>query len=103
VKYARPSDYAHGAVAAAGGPGLLWAMEKMHPSGVGKGGFAQAARLAGFIGAAGGFLYFYQRSIRTYLDSARIPPPSTESLDVDSDGPRHWNQRFGPGILANVT
>ena len=74
MKYARPSDYAHGAVAAAGGPGLLWAMEKMHPSGVGKGGFAQAARLAGFIGAAGGFLYFYQRSIRTYLDSARIPP-----------------------------
>jgi hypothetical protein len=65
IKYARPSDYAHGVVAAAGGPGLLYAMERMHPSGVGKGGFAQGMRLAGFIGAAGGFLYFYQRSIRT--------------------------------------
>lgn len=89
MKYARPSDYAHGAVAAAGGPGLLWAMEKMHPSGVGKGGFAQAARLAGFIGATGGFLYFYQRSIRTYLDSARISPPARS----------HWMSiRTGPDI-----
>ncbi|KAK0655105.1 NADH-ubiquinone oxidoreductase complex I, 21 kDa subunit-domain-containing protein [Cercophora newfieldiana] len=63
IKYARPSDYAHGAVAAAAGPGLLYTMEKMHPSGAGKGGLAQAMRLAGFIGVAGGFLYFYQRSI----------------------------------------
>lgn len=65
VGYARPSDYVHGAVAAAGGPGLLYAMEKFAPSQVGKGGFAQAMRLAGFIGFAGGFLYFYQRSART--------------------------------------
>lgn len=40
-------------------------MERFAPSQVGKGGFAQAMRLGGFLGVAGGFLYFYQRSIRT--------------------------------------
>ncbi|KAL2136540.1 hypothetical protein VTI74DRAFT_3085 [Chaetomium olivicolor] len=63
IRYARPSDYVAGAGAAAAGPGLLYAMEKFAPSQVGKGGFAQAMRLAGVIGVAGGFLYFYQRSI----------------------------------------
>ncbi|KAI2605117.1 NADH-ubiquinone oxidoreductase 21 kDa subunit [Hypoxylon fragiforme] len=62
VGYARPSDYLHGTIAAAGGPGLLWTMEKFAPSQVGRGGFARAMRLAGVIGAIGGFLYFYQRS-----------------------------------------
>lgn len=62
MRYARPSDYAHGAVAAAAGPGLLLTMERFAPSYVGKGGFAQAMRLGGFLGLAGGFLYFYQRS-----------------------------------------
>jgi hypothetical protein len=63
IRYARPSDYVHGTVAAAAGPGLFYLMERMHPSGVGKGGFAQGLRLASFIGAVGGFYYFYQRSI----------------------------------------
>ncbi|KAI2602766.1 NADH-ubiquinone oxidoreductase 21 kDa subunit [Hypoxylon sp. NC1633] len=62
VGYARPSDYVHGTVAAASGPGLLLAMEKFAPSHVGRGGFARALRLAGAIGFFGGFLYFYQRS-----------------------------------------
>lgn len=39
-------------------------MEKLAPSGVGKGGFPKAMRLATAVGAFGGFLYFYQRSIR---------------------------------------
>ena len=39
-------------------------MEKFAPSHVGKGGFARAMRLGGFIGLCGGFLYFYQRSTR---------------------------------------
>jgi hypothetical protein len=42
-------------------------MERFAPSHVGKGGFARAMRLTGFLGLAGGFLYFYQRSIRTYI------------------------------------
>jgi hypothetical protein len=46
---------------------MLWTMERFAPSHVGKGGFARAMRLAGFIGLAGGFIYFYQRSIRTLL------------------------------------
>ncbi|RYO86924.1 hypothetical protein DL766_005989 [Monosporascus sp. MC13-8B] len=62
VGYARPSDYVHGAVAAAAGPGLLWTMEKFAPSQVGRGGFAKAMRLGGAIGLIGGFLYFYERS-----------------------------------------
>ncbi|KAL2173607.1 C-terminal of NADH-ubiquinone oxidoreductase 21 kDa subunit-domain-containing protein [Thermothelomyces heterothallicus CBS 202.75] len=72
IRYARPSDYVHGVVAAAAGPGLLYAMEKFAPSQVGRGGFAQAMRLCSFIGAAGGFLYFYQRSIRTSIDRPGI-------------------------------
>ncbi|KAL2111964.1 hypothetical protein VUR80DRAFT_8878 [Thermomyces stellatus] len=62
VGYARPSDYVHGLVAAAFGPGALYAMEKFAPSHVGRGGFAPAMRLAGAVGVVGGFLYFYQRS-----------------------------------------
>ncbi|KAI0391911.1 NADH-ubiquinone oxidoreductase 21 kDa subunit [Xylariaceae sp. FL0594] len=62
VGYARTSDYVHGITAAAAGPGLLYAMERLSPSHVGKGGFAQAMRLTGVIGAIGGFIYFYNRS-----------------------------------------
>lgn len=65
IAYARPSDYAFGAGAAAAGPGLLWLMERLAPSYAGRGGFARAMRLAGFIGLGAGFLSFYQRSIRT--------------------------------------
>ncbi|CAJ2503670.1 Uu.00g110640.m01.CDS01 [Anthostomella pinea] len=62
MRYARPSDYAHGVAAAAGGPTLLFLMERLAPSHAGRGGFAQAMRLTGVIGAIGGFLYFYERS-----------------------------------------
>jgi len=72
IRYARPSDYIHGAVAAAAGPGGLLLMEKFAPSYVGRGGFAQAMRLGGFLGLCGGFLYFYQRSTRAF----HLPTPS---------------------------
>ncbi|KAI0476321.1 21 kDa subunit of NADH dehydrogenase [Xylariaceae sp. FL0804] len=62
IGYARPSDYVAGVVAALGGPGLLFLAERIHSSRAGKGGFAQAMRLCSVIGAAGGFLYFYERS-----------------------------------------
>ncbi|KYK58779.1 NADH-ubiquinone oxidoreductase 21 kDa subunit [Drechmeria coniospora] len=62
VGYARTSDYVAGATAAAFAPAALLALEKFAPSHVGRGGFAKAMRLAGFVGLAGGFLYFYQRS-----------------------------------------
>lgn len=74
IRYARPSDYAHGAAAAAAGPGLFLLMERIAPSHVGRGGFAPAMRLVSFIGLAGGFLYFYQRSCRT-LSPDRCPCP----------------------------
>ncbi|KAI1455498.1 NADH-ubiquinone oxidoreductase 21 kDa subunit [Annulohypoxylon moriforme] len=70
IGYARPSDYVHGTVAAAAGPGLLLAMEKFAPSQVGRGGFVRALRLSGAIGVIGGFLYFYQRSCLRFYGMA---------------------------------
>jgi hypothetical protein len=67
IKYARPSDYAYGATAAAAGPGLMLLWERISPSYVGKGGFAPIMRLTGVIGVGAGFLMFYQRSIRLSL------------------------------------
>lgn len=67
VGYARTSDYVAGAAAAGFAPAGLYALERLAPSHVGRGGLAKAMRLAGFIGLAGGFLYFYQRSARTFL------------------------------------
>ncbi|KAK7973847.1 hypothetical protein PG989_015695 [Apiospora arundinis] len=79
VGYARPSDYVHGLTAAAAGPGMLYAMEKFAPSQVGRGGFAQAMRLTGVIGAIGGFLYYYQRS------TMRFYGMSENAREVDMD------------------
>ncbi|KAH7018233.1 NADH-ubiquinone oxidoreductase 21 kDa subunit [Microdochium trichocladiopsis] len=79
IAYARPSDYVHGAVAAAAGPGALWTMERIAPSHVGKGGFASAMRLTGVIGAIGGFLYFYQRS------TLRFYGMSENAREIDLD------------------
>ena len=79
VGYARPSDYAHGLVAAAFGPGALLFMEKFAPSHAGKGGFAPVMRLAGAVGAVGGFLYFYQRSSRTFYPSSDTPHVPSKS------------------------
>ncbi|CAH0014852.1 unnamed protein product [Clonostachys rhizophaga] len=62
VGYARTSDYVAGGAAAAFAPVALATLERFAPSHAGKGGFPKAMRLAGFIGLAGGFLYFYQRS-----------------------------------------
>ncbi|KAL8345906.1 hypothetical protein RB598_000021 [Gaeumannomyces tritici] len=79
VGYARPSDYAAGATAAAAGPGILLALEKFSPSYVGKGGFAPAMRLCGGLGLVGGFLYFYTRS------SLRFYGMSENQREMDMD------------------
>jgi hypothetical protein len=70
IRYARPSDYVHGLVAFAFGPTALVAMERIAPSGVGKGGFAIGMRLCTFISFTGSFYYFYERSICTWSPSA---------------------------------
>ncbi|KAK0749092.1 putative NADH/ubiquinone oxidoreductase subunit [Schizothecium vesticola] len=62
VRYARQSDYIAGVGAALAGPGLFHVMQKMHPSGVGKGGLAIGYRLTGWLGFMGGFFWYYQRS-----------------------------------------
>ncbi|KAL2269334.1 hypothetical protein VTJ83DRAFT_1518 [Remersonia thermophila] len=103
IRYARPSDYVHGVVAAAAGPGLLYAMEKFSPSQVGRGGFAQAMRLAGFIGAAGGFLYFYQRSILRFYgmtENAReVEMDMREMVDKVKRGePLYGESRLTPAM-----
>ncbi|KAI1177760.1 NADH-ubiquinone oxidoreductase 21 kDa subunit [Nemania sp. FL0916] len=79
VGYARQSDYLVGVGAALGGPGLLYTMERFAPSHVGRGGFAQAMRLAGVIGVFGGFLLFYQRS------SMRFYGMSENAREIDLD------------------
>lgn len=79
LRYARTSDYVHGVVAAAFGPGALLAMEKFSPSHVGKGGFAPVMRLAGAVGLAGGFLYFYQRSARAFPPIPNHPSTPTNA------------------------
>ncbi|KAI1343460.1 NADH-ubiquinone oxidoreductase 21 kDa subunit [Xylariaceae sp. FL0016] len=79
IGYARPSDYAHGVVAAAAGPGLLYSMERIAPSQVGRGGFARAMRLCGVIGMCGGFLYFYQRSILRFYGMSE----NAREIDMD--------------------
>ncbi|KAH0566292.1 hypothetical protein GP486_000318 [Trichoglossum hirsutum] len=50
IRYARPSDYAIGAGTAAAGPALLFLMERIAPSYVGRGGFAPIMRLLRFYG-----------------------------------------------------
>ncbi|KAI0401709.1 NADH-ubiquinone oxidoreductase 21 kDa subunit [Xylaria palmicola] len=79
VGYARTSDYIHGITAAAAGPGLLYAMERFAPSHAGRGGFAQALRLTGFIGAVGGFIYFYERSCMRFYGMAE----NAREVDMD--------------------
>ncbi|KAL7922811.1 putative NADH/ubiquinone oxidoreductase subunit [Trichoderma austrokoningii] len=79
VGYARTSDYVAGAAAAAFAPVGLYALERLAPSHVGRGGLAKAMRLAGFIGLAGGFLYFYQRS------ALRFYGATENAREVDMD------------------
>jgi hypothetical protein len=63
--YARPSDYAVGAGAAAASPLAFWLMERVSPSHVGRGGFSPVMRLATAIGLIGGVHVLYQRSCST--------------------------------------
>lgn len=88
IGYARQSDYLAAGIAAAFGPAALYTFEKFAPSQVGKGGFAKAMRLTSFIGLAGGFLYFYQRSSRRcslLLPSRRHDGPRGDCMG-GSDG-----------------
>ncbi|KAJ5201598.1 uncharacterized protein N7498_006261 [Penicillium cinerascens] len=64
--YARPSDYAVGAGAAAVSPIAFWVMERVSPSHVGRGGFSPVMRLATAIGLIGGLHVFYQRSCQRF-------------------------------------
>ncbi|CAM0141364.1 hypothetical protein VKS41_003929 [Umbelopsis sp. WA50703] len=61
VRYFRPTDYAAWAVGTAAAPAILLGFEKMNPSGPAK-AMKGPLRIAGLLGAFGGFLYAYQRS-----------------------------------------
>lgn len=63
-------------------PGLMLYWERISPSHVGKGGFAPIMRLATGVGLVGGFLMFYQRSIRTCKCS---PPPFLRRFCLEHD------------------
>ena len=62
---------------------MLIAMEKFQPTEVGRGGFNKMLRLAGAVGLAGGFIIFYQRSIRTLPSgsSYMLAPRRPDSTD----------------------
>ncbi|KXT01147.1 hypothetical protein AC579_1265 [Pseudocercospora musae] len=66
VKYARSSDYLAAVGTAAISPALMLWWERISPSEVGRGGFAQIMRLSGAIGATAGFLMLYSRSINRF-------------------------------------
>ncbi|KAI1493687.1 21 kDa subunit of NADH dehydrogenase [Biscogniauxia mediterranea] len=103
VGYARPSDYVHGAVATAAGPGLLWLTERIAPSRVGRGGFPKAMRLCGVISVLGGFLYFYERSaLRFYgmSENAREVEMDMQEMvaKVKAGEPLYGESRLSPHI-----
>ncbi|KAE8148850.1 NADH-ubiquinone oxidoreductase complex I, 21 kDa subunit-domain-containing protein [Aspergillus avenaceus] len=78
-RYARPSDYAVAGSAAAASPLAFWAMERVSPSHVGKGGFAPVMRLATAIGLIGGLHVLYQRSCNRFYGFTE------NSREVDMD------------------
>ncbi|KAH9905405.1 21 kDa subunit of NADH dehydrogenase [Xylariomycetidae sp. FL2044] len=66
-RYARPADYALGVGTVIFAPGLFWLMERVSPSGAGRGAFNKGLRLATVVGLFGGFSLFYtQSSLRFY-------------------------------------
>lgn len=72
--YARPSDYAVAGGAAAASPLAFWAMERVSPSHVGRGGFSPVMRLATAVGLIGGLHILYQRSCSTSILNWLVPP-----------------------------
>ncbi|PWN19935.1 hypothetical protein BCV69DRAFT_249854, partial [Microstroma glucosiphilum] len=62
VSYFRPSDYVFWGGATAAFPSSLYLMEMWDPTRPPRGGMSAALRLGTFLGAAGGFLFAYQRS-----------------------------------------
>jgi NADH-ubiquinone oxidoreductase complex I, 21 kDa subunit len=73
VRYARPTDYALGAVAAAGLPGTLYLWERLSPSLAGKGAMPPMLRLATGLGIGAGFMFYYSRSYGMFdLDSPAL-------------------------------
>ncbi|PTB70269.1 hypothetical protein BBK36DRAFT_1164818 [Trichoderma citrinoviride] len=103
IRYARTSDYVAGAASAAFAPAALYALERLAPSHVGRGGFAKAMRLAGFIGLAGGFLYFYQRSaLRFYgaTENAREVEMDMREMvaKVKAGEPLYGQSRLSPHL-----
>lgn len=89
VGYARPADYVLGTVAAALGPALFFVMEKIHPGGAGKGGFAHGMRLCTAVSLGGGFLIFYRQSASAFSLSSLLPHPRAPSTPS--------SRRAGPG------
>ncbi|PHH88714.1 hypothetical protein CDD83_7174 [Cordyceps sp. RAO-2017] len=108
VGYARRSDYVAGALAASFAPVALLTLERFAPSHVGRGGFPKVLRLAGFIGLAGGFLYFYQRSCLRFYgateNSREIEMDMREMVDkVKAGQPLYGESKLSPylqGVAA---
>ncbi|KAE8348537.1 NADH-ubiquinone oxidoreductase complex I, 21 kDa subunit-domain-containing protein [Aspergillus coremiiformis] len=90
VGYARPSDYAIAGGAAVASPLAFWAMERVSPSHVGRGGFAPVMRLATAIGIIGGLHVLYQRSCNRFYgfteNSREVEMDTREMVDKVKQG-----------------
>ncbi|KAI4155243.1 MAG: hypothetical protein L6R39_001276 [Caloplaca ligustica] len=115
-RYARRSDYAVGATAAAAAPAFMLLWERLSPSYVGKGGFAPIMRLVSVIGITGGFLEFYIRfygftenqreremDMREMVDKVKRNEPlyGTSSLTPYMQGVASRNSRYA-GVFLHV-
>ncbi|KAI0018100.1 NADH-ubiquinone oxidoreductase 21 kDa subunit [Xylariomycetidae sp. FL0641] len=103
--YARASDWIAGGIAGAGGPGLLYLMERIAPSQVGRGGFPKAMRLVSVVGLFGGFLYTYQRSCMRFYgmrENAREVEMDMQEMvaKVKAGQPLYGESQLAPHMQA---
>lgn len=92
LKYARPEDYAWGALMSTFGPTLMLTWERISPSYVGRGGFAPLMRLSWAIGLGAGFYSVYQQSTGTNLSIYKRKPEGWYCYSNSTILRLHWKR-----------
>ncbi|CAO3665256.1 unnamed protein product [Umbelopsis vinacea] len=104
VRYFRPSDYASWAAGAAAAPAIMLGFEKLNPSGPAK-AMRGPLKLAGFIGAFGGFLFAYQKSSLRFWgweeNAAEVEKDKTEMQQRIAEGkPLYGETQLSPYLQS---
>lgn len=99
--YARGSDYAAAGAFALSGPALMVWFERISPSEVGKGGFAQIMRLSGFVGASAGFLLLYSRSINRFYGFSENRREIEMDMREMTDRVKRGEPLYGKTVLTD--